>query len=110
MEPLRNRTSATCRVSRCKRYRNCLTRRQVFVELLHEEERKRVVNRPKSRDHAPRAGQQERARQRGNSFLSLNWAHRRVAGRENDEVGIQPQLNNFRSLEKTVFASGRIAQ
>src|ERR1035438_6996974 len=30
-----------------KRRRNCLMRRQVLVELLHEEERKSVVNRPK---------------------------------------------------------------
>ena len=84
--------------------------RQVLVELLHQEQRKRVVNRPEGRDYAPSARQQKRSRERRNSLLSLKWADSRIARREDHEVGIQRQLNDFRSLQKTVFARRRIAQ
>ena len=95
---------------RRQRRRSRFVRRQVFVELLHEEKRKRVVNRPQGRDHAPRACQQERSRERRDSLLALKRADGRVASREDHEVGLQRQLNNLGSLKKTVFARGRIAQ
>jgi len=90
---------------RSKRRRSRFMCRQVLVELLHQEERKSVVNRPEGRDYAPSAASRNAPEKRRNTLLSLKWATA-VSQAERSRGRNSATVNDFRSLQKAVFPAG----
>ncbi len=80
------------------------------IKVLHEEQRRTVVNLPQGRYHRSGTSQKECSGQVRDALLPLQWAHRRIAGRKDYQIRIEPELYNFRGLQKSVLSGRAVAQ
>ena len=84
--------------------------RQVCIKVLHEKQRRTVVNLPKRGDYCSGTREKERFGKVRDAFLPLKGSDSGVARRKYYEIRVQVELNNLGCLQKSVLSRGAVAQ
>ena len=84
---------------------------EMLVEAPHQTNRVCVVCSPKAREHGPGAGQQERALQARDSFLTEQFSISTVACRKRYQACMERQIPDLANLQQAIVSrAGRAAQ
>src|SRR5208283_1274006 len=87
-----------------QRFWSGLLATQFRIENLHQIKSAVIVNCPKSRYDGTSASQEESTSERGNPLFTLDRSNGRVARRQDNQIGVQRELNDFRRVQGPVLS------
>lgn len=73
------------------------------IEALHQIGRRRIINLPEARHYTRHAREHKPARQPDQTLASDFFAESGLAGAQDDQIGIEPQVVNFMQTQESIL-------